>query len=528
MALPRSRKDREQQKFVDDGSGNVAVRAVVIGGGGGAVSSVSNSDGTLTVSPTTGAVVASLNLGNANSWTAQQTLGANTRFRATAVTGGVAYAQFETGLGSGSYANQFGAGTTVPGAVAGWSGAAIFTDADATTFNRTWLNIGTSASAEFVRIAYLNSNGQLAFEDGTAALPIYTFASDPDTGMTSLGANTLGFSAGGVTRMQVNSGTNVNFALQVNFSSSTAPTAAVYGIGRGTTDLTTNVPTGATHQTRVNGTNVVTAGVAGLAVVPAGSAAAPSVALGGFQSGLYLTGSANTAIASQGVAVTEFISGGRMDFLAGTASVSGSIHSVGRNTSNAEVYLNAPSSNRVAFRINNGLNAYVDGNSLFNVTGTFSKYAAVGGKVYDNVTTTGNVGTGEDTLVSYSLPASLLGLDNQSITIKAAGTFANNSNNKRVRLNYGGQVVFDTGILSVTTGTDWSLEVTIKRTSGTTAQKNIGVFTSNAVGATQVVDYTATTINVAAAQTLTITGEATADNDIVHQFSEIYHNQASA
>jgi hypothetical protein len=42
----------------------------------GAVSSVSNSDGTLTVSPTTGSVVASLALGHANTWTALQTLAA--------------------------------------------------------------------------------------------------------------------------------------------------------------------------------------------------------------------------------------------------------------------------------------------------------------------------------------------------------------------------------------------------------------------------------------------------------------------
>lgn len=38
-----------------------------------AVSSVSNSDGTLTISPTTGAVVASLNLSHANTWIGQQT-----------------------------------------------------------------------------------------------------------------------------------------------------------------------------------------------------------------------------------------------------------------------------------------------------------------------------------------------------------------------------------------------------------------------------------------------------------------------
>jgi hypothetical protein len=49
----------------------------------GAVSSVSNSDGTLTISPTTGAVVASLNLSHSNTWLATQTyqdnsLGAST------------------------------------------------------------------------------------------------------------------------------------------------------------------------------------------------------------------------------------------------------------------------------------------------------------------------------------------------------------------------------------------------------------------------------------------------------------------
>ena len=50
------------------------------GASGGAVSSVSNADGTLTISPTTGAVNASLNLGHANSWSALQTFGNNITF----------------------------------------------------------------------------------------------------------------------------------------------------------------------------------------------------------------------------------------------------------------------------------------------------------------------------------------------------------------------------------------------------------------------------------------------------------------
>ena len=56
------------------------------GTGSGAVTSVSNSDGTLTVSPTTGAVVVSLNLAHANTWAGAQSFGAvtvTTSFTAT-------------------------------------------------------------------------------------------------------------------------------------------------------------------------------------------------------------------------------------------------------------------------------------------------------------------------------------------------------------------------------------------------------------------------------------------------------------
>lgn len=56
------------QTVYDDGSGTCYTP-----GSGGAVSSVANSDGTLTISPTTGAVVASLALGHANTWSGQQT-----------------------------------------------------------------------------------------------------------------------------------------------------------------------------------------------------------------------------------------------------------------------------------------------------------------------------------------------------------------------------------------------------------------------------------------------------------------------
>lgn len=97
--------------------------------GGGAVSSVVNSDGTLTISPTTGAVVASLALGNANTWTATQsgpfaatTLSASGQFTSTVTTGTaplvVASTTVVTNLTAGSLA---GAGRTwaAPGTIGG-------------------------------------------------------------------------------------------------------------------------------------------------------------------------------------------------------------------------------------------------------------------------------------------------------------------------------------------------------------------------------------------------------------------------
>jgi hypothetical protein len=56
-------------------------------GGSGAVSSVANSDGTLTISPTTGSVIASLALGHANTWTALQTFGTDISIGGVTATG---------------------------------------------------------------------------------------------------------------------------------------------------------------------------------------------------------------------------------------------------------------------------------------------------------------------------------------------------------------------------------------------------------------------------------------------------------
>ena len=75
-------------------------KLLTTGGGSGGAASVSNSDGTLTISPTTGAVVASLALGHANTWTAKQTFPAGSATAPGVVVGVGQTGLFSTGAGT--------------------------------------------------------------------------------------------------------------------------------------------------------------------------------------------------------------------------------------------------------------------------------------------------------------------------------------------------------------------------------------------------------------------------------------------
>ena len=72
-------------------------RITAASNGTGAVSSVSNSDGSLTVSPTTGAVVASLDPSHANTWSAQQSYSNTSSTGAVKVTATTASSSITTG-----------------------------------------------------------------------------------------------------------------------------------------------------------------------------------------------------------------------------------------------------------------------------------------------------------------------------------------------------------------------------------------------------------------------------------------------
>lgn len=158
--------------------------------------------------------------------------------------------------------------------------------------------------------------------------------------------------------------------------------------------------------------------------------------------------------------------------------------------------------------------------------GTSSNDAKVGGVLYVTTTQTGNVGTGEDTLASYSVPANTLAVNGQSLWFEAWGSFAANGNNKTVKARFGSSgtnLMFDTGAVAVN-GQDWFLRGRIIRT-GAATQKSGVQFTRAVVNVDSV---TALDQTLSGAVTLAISGEATSNNDIVIESFVVGYDDANS
>lgn len=124
-------------------------------GTGGGVSSVSNSDGTLTISPTTGAVVASLALAHANTWTGLQ------QFNSNASTTGLTVANGSTG-------NIYGGGTI--NIYPSTSAPTALYQLTSTEFQGTSKTLGDAAnywSTLYATSAQISTGANIAYSSGS-------------------------------------------------------------------------------------------------------------------------------------------------------------------------------------------------------------------------------------------------------------------------------------------------------------------------------------------------------------------------
>jgi hypothetical protein len=142
---------------------------------GANVATVSNSDGTLTISPTSGAVVASLALGHANTWTAQQTFTNNLIAVLGSSTGFTTFASANSGATNYTATFPANSGTVAELNLAqSWTATQTLQTILAGTTNT--YDIGTDASTAAFRTIYAGTsfvgplfNASTGFQIGGAA-----------------------------------------------------------------------------------------------------------------------------------------------------------------------------------------------------------------------------------------------------------------------------------------------------------------------------------------------------------------------
>ena len=128
-----------------------------------------------------------------------------------------------------------------------------------------------------------------------------------------------------------------------------------------------------------------------------------------------------------------------------------------------------------------------------------------------NTTAVGNVGSGEDDLMSYAVAAGLLGTDGWGLEVFAGFVCANNANNKTIKLYYGGTAVATFGA-GAFTAENVVIRAAIIRTGAATQIAFADSVNQSTAWARAF--YTAPTETLSGAITIKATGSATSDDDI--------------
>ena len=151
-----------------------------------------------------------------------------------------------------------------------------------------------------------------------------------------------------------------------------------------------------------------------------------------------------------------------------------------------------------------------------------SDIAGVSRIINSSVTTAGNVGTGEDVIFTYTVPAGQLTSDKDQIIATFTGRLAGSANNKNIKIKFGSTTLYESTSVADASGSDWSAEVQIYRT-GATTQKAIVRFTSNntAINTLQRCTYSTPAETLSGTVVLSVTGEATANDEVLFHMGDV-------
>lgn len=159
--------------------------------------------------------------------------------------------------------------------------------------------------------------------------------------------------------------------------------------------------------------------------------------------------------------------------------------------------------------------------------GTWDESLPNGGALYTNVVPQGNIDTGEDALMSYTVPAGVLASGNDRLEVTAGFQIGDNTNTKRIKFNVGGTTVYDSTALAHRNGYV-SMRATVARRTSANVRVTVEIVSTAASGSAipNGAFFTSVTYDlepnlVPATLALAFTGEATTDSDVQQQLMAV-------
>ena len=158
--------------------------------------------------------------------------------------------------------------------------------------------------------------------------------------------------------------------------------------------------------------------------------------------------------------------------------------------------------------------------------GTSTAYVNVGGSRVDFYTSVGNVGTGEDDLYTTTLAASILGTNGDKLEAEYGGVFVSSATaTRQIKLYFAGTAIFDTGALTLSLSSAWTMYASIIRVSSTVVRYMVSLTTQGAALAAYTAVGELTGLTLSNTAVLKITGEAAgvgaATDDIVAKMGTV-------
>lgn len=340
---------------------------------------------------------------------------------------------------------------------------------------------GTSGTytQDNANLFYDDTNNQLLLGDGTVTNPSIGFKSDPDTGIYWTGSGQLRFSI---------NGTN---SLSVFASSIQAGSGSVFLSGNGTA----SAPSYAFGSNTTAGLYRISVGVLGISTASTERMRIDASGLIGI----------NGAATGAQVQITNSTAGNIVLLAKGAASQSGSLQEW--QNSSATVLASVSSAGKIATQ-----------------AGTSAVLAKVGGTIFDHIADAGNSGTSETDLYSDTLAANTFATNADKVEGNYGGIFVSSATaTRQVKVKFGPSgsetTILDTGALSISTSSSWSVYVLIQRVSSTVVRYTVGLQTSGASTAVYNATGEITGLTLSNAQVLKLTGQAAgvgaATDDIV-------------